>query len=33
MKDLAALFILKITAVNNGYIKNKVDNANEAKVH
>ena len=33
MKDVAALFTLKITAVNSGHIKNKVDDANKAKVH
>ena len=33
MKDLAVLFTLKVAAVNSGHIKNKVDDASEAKVH
>ena len=33
MKDLAALFTLKITAVDSGHAKNKINDVNEAKVH
>ena len=33
VQDLGTWFLLKITAVNSGHIKRKVDNENEAKVH